>query len=148
MTEEQEKREPRAITPEELKWIFMQHMAGLVDYWANADKISGEPMTTQYRLEGLMGSVLSVIDGCAIGLPAFELEVALRPIVDESDKDFAKEENYDWYPDDKPDIAGGLHEVLSQYLKGHVPRPEGFFSFADFIGEQAKAMAALHRRPE
>lgn len=106
----------KELTPDEVRKRFLEHVAGMVAYWAGEDTSN---IPTHYscrqRLEGLVHSILAAIDGCAINLPGF----ALVPLPHSSDKQFHQDEGEDWFPEsDEPenDIGGSLHEVWGQIV--------------------------------
>ena len=77
----------RAITAEELTAQFLEHIHILVDHWAITDRED-----IHAKLAGLAFSILAMLDGESLELPAFD--IVARP--HESDKDYfiKKGENY------------------------------------------------------
>lgn len=96
-------KQATAYTKEEIREHFLNHIHNLVDYWLKESRIPD----TKKKLEGLAFSILTAIDGCAVGLPAFLLIPSPHP----DDKKYHKARGEKWYPDDV-DIAGCLHELL------------------------------------
>ena len=68
--------EPRAQTAAELRDRFMDTVRANVDYWASAQV---QRDTVQERLSGLAHSLLCMIDGSNMGLPAFDLAASPHP---------------------------------------------------------------------
>jgi hypothetical protein len=95
--------DPREMTPEECRAIFLAHVRLLVEVWASETRAK----TDYDKLEGLAHSILAAIDGCAMGLPAFELVPSPHP----DDKQWHADQGEDWWPTDI-DIAGDLHSEL------------------------------------
>lgn len=102
----------RELTKDEVRERFLDYLAELSQYWNNV-----EDRTQQERLDGLVFSILSTLDGCSAELPGF----LVAPLPHEDDKEFRRAHYDDWYPENHQieeqvncDIAGGLHE---QYHK-------------------------------
>lgn len=95
----------RELREEEVQELFLNHVRALVKYWGE-----GLDEKAQDKLSGLAFSILTAIDGCAGDLPGF----ILAPLCSESDIEFYKESNMDYYPISPKnincDIAGTLHE--------------------------------------
>jgi hypothetical protein len=99
----------RAITEEETKVMFLNHLKHLVDYWEREGKRKRDALT------GLAHSILSTIDGCSMALPGF----TLSPCPHENDRRHAIDNGYDWHESNQ-DIAGGLHELWPKCLRGEL----------------------------
>lgn len=79
-------KEPRAYTVEEMRTKFVDHIRSLVVYWAKTDlkapefaallKEKGEVL---YRMEGLVHSILTTLDGCSGMMPSFDLLPSPHP---------------------------------------------------------------------
>ena len=80
--------EPRASTECEVRAEFLSHVHLLANYWATLPYKSA-----QERCDGLAFSILSMIDGCNAGLPAFE--ISLSPHQD--DKEYHRQEGENGY---------------------------------------------------
>jgi len=123
--------ESKEITRDEARYLLLTHLASLVDYWENESRAT----ESKKKLEGLLFSVLSALDGCSCGLPGF----MLIPSLHESDKEYAIENHYDYYPhlDKLPegtyDIGGSLHEQIHKYLDGSVERPKNLRTFNEYV---------------
>ena len=103
----------RAYTEDEVREQVLNHFCDLISYW-NGEADSNVPahMPTRYRMEGLVHSILTTLDGCT-QLPAFHISVQTH----ESDKSFYQERGENWYEEgliisDKP-----LHEFWHEALK-------------------------------
>ena len=64
----------RAITAKELTTQFLEHIHLLVDYWDTVERES-----THAKMEGLAFSILSMLDGCSLELPAFDIVARPHP---------------------------------------------------------------------
>ncbi len=100
---------PKEMTEDEVRKKFLRYCWSMVEYW---DKESRRE-TTSEKLQGLMHSILSTLDGCATALPGFILAPAPHP----DDKEYCEQSGEDWYPQNnenqvKCDIAGCLHELF------------------------------------
>lgn len=81
---------PRAFTKEEAREIFVDHMKGIISYWAEV------PNQTDYeRCEGVMHSVLTTFDGNSLPLPA--LDIVVRP--HQEDKPYAIDHGMNYFED-------------------------------------------------
>ncbi len=103
------KKEPRAWTKEEVQEKFLNHLRAIAKYWANE-----ACQTAQERCDGVAFSILSLIDGSILGLPAIDL--ALCP--HESDEAFCRSNGENWFEDGmiiNDDVA--LHEMWHQKKK-------------------------------
>ena len=94
---------PRVMTVDEVRAVFLDHVAGIVDYWENESRAG----SVRDRLEGVAFSILVALDGEAAMLPGF----TVTPSPHESDEAFHRKEGTNWFPNDV-DIADGLHEHL------------------------------------
>lgn len=101
----------RAITPEEARTEFLEHMCAMVRYWYLEERSP----TALGKLSGLMHSFLVSLDGCAAGLPAF----CMAPCPHPEDKQFHIDEGSNYYADhdDEGTIGGGLHEEMYTVMR-------------------------------
>lgn len=97
--------EPRALTVDEVRTAFLEHVRSMVDYWETVESADGQ--TLRSRLEGLAFSILVALDGSALALPAFKVSPMPHP----DDAAFNRAQGENWYPTDV-DIAGSLHELI------------------------------------
>lgn len=97
---------PREYTKDEVKEKLIKHLCGVLEYWYNEI----ETNDTRDKMEGLLFSILSTLDGSSMDIPGFKL----IPSIDPTDKDFHIKMGENWY-NDKDDIGGYLHELLSRY---------------------------------
>lgn len=98
--------EPTAYTAEEARKTFLDILRAKARYWATIPVEDEDDRL--YRCEGLIHSILSIIDGVS-DFPAFDL--VLRPHPD--DKAFHIDEGDRWY-EDGTTINGDvyLHELF------------------------------------
>lgn len=121
----------KEITRDEARYLLLKHLASLVNYWDNESRAT----TSKEKLEGLLFSTLVALDGGACGLPGY----MLIPSTHDSDKEYATEKGYDYYPhcDNLPegtyDVGGALHEQIGEYLDGKVERPKNLRDFSDYM---------------
>jgi len=78
----------REKTTEESRKEFLSHVASLVDYW---DKVESDK---KKAMEGVVFSIMSVLDGCSMALPGF----IVAPCTNEEDKDYYKGKGENYYP--------------------------------------------------
>jgi hypothetical protein len=95
----------REMTAEECRAIFLEQIAAMVGYCLAESRAA----TTREKLNGLVFSILVMIDGGSI-LPAFDL----IPRSSEGDREFFKGEGQNWWPEGC-NISGGLHELWHQF---------------------------------
>lgn len=128
-------KQAKEITPEEARYLFMKHIADMVNYWDKESRAG----TNRERLEGLAFSILVTIDGGSSGLPGYTLSPLSRS---DDDIRYAKENGFDYYPKEPMDIAEGaaLHEEFHEYTRGEISRPENLYDFGAFLAEDAKQM--------
>lgn len=88
--------EPREKTLAEVREEFLAHVRRMAKYWASQPN-----STAQERCDGLAFSILTAIDGCSAGLPAFSLVPHPHP----SDKEYHQSQGENWYPSE-----GGIEE--------------------------------------
>lgn len=79
---------PRAKTKDEVVSEFIETCKGIAKHWATT-----KTKTEFDRCNGVVFSMLALIDGCNVSLPAMNL--SLQP--HESDKAFFEEEGENWY---------------------------------------------------
>ncbi len=101
----------RQYTKEEVREKFIRQVNAMCAYWSEL-----EGYDKKSAVEGVAFSILNILDGGSLGLPAF----IVAPLPAEEDKDYSKEHNENWFPqnhksDIKCDIAGGLHELMGKY---------------------------------
>ena len=107
-TEQQEPpmRAPRPYTAEEVRDMLLEHSVALARYWADQPN-----MTAYQRCEGVVFSMLAMLDGGSAGLPGF----VLIPQPHESDKEFHISEGENWF--EAVEISFALHEHLGRFTK-------------------------------
>lgn len=93
-------------TTDEVREKVLNHIRGMVKYWAGIEKDNVEE-----QLDGLAFSILTMLDGCSMDLPGF----IVAPYPHESDKEYAIDCGKKYYPQNldipvKGDIAGSLHD--------------------------------------
>ena len=109
----------KEYTSDEVREWFLRTVSSIVRYWASVDlKDSEFENEMLYRCEGVAFSILSSLDSCNAGLPAF----IVAPIPHEADKLYHIDIGEDYYPENHNlhlncDIAGALHELLGKYQR-------------------------------
>lgn len=96
--------ESRAYTDEEVRDQILRHIKALVGYWANENSVQ-DP---KEKLDGLAFSILSMLDGCSLHLPAFNLVPDPHP----DDKEYHQENGDNWYESNP--LSFHLHEYYSR----------------------------------
>lgn len=102
----------REFTTDEVRNQFLDHVRGLIEYWSTVD-LDQQSDTVEYRVGGVVHSLLATLDGCSMVLPGF----IVAPCPHEDDKQYNIDEGENWYPENHQssvcaDISGGLHELL------------------------------------
>ena len=78
----------RAKTKKEAQQEFLNHVHDVSDYWASLpDKIPQE------RCDGVAFSILVMLDGESMGLPAMDISLSPHP----SNKEFLKSQGENWF---------------------------------------------------
>lgn len=105
-----------AYTVEEVRSKLINYLAGTARYWATTDlsrpefaKGIAETGEVLYRLEGLVFSILVMLDGGTLALPAFDLYPAPHP----DDRAYHEKNGERWYD---PNVAVNgcqLHDLWS-----------------------------------
>lgn len=86
MTTNDKSLEP--YTPEEVRQQLYSAMRGLCQYWAGVPGCS-----VQEQMEGLCFSILNIIDGGSLLLPAMDIHLSPH----ESDPEYYREQGERWY---------------------------------------------------
>lgn len=86
--------EPRAYTAEEERKRFLDHICGMISYW-NSEGNSNVPKEydSRQRMEGLVHSILVMLDGGSGDMPAFDISPSPHP----DDKEYLKKNGENWY---------------------------------------------------
>lgn len=105
--------ESRALTPEEMRKIFLDKIRSTLWYWKTTDISRPEFQTElrtkgeiQYRMEGLVHSILVMLDG-GTELPAFDITPSPHP----GDEQFYRDEGSNWWPNNTIMNECQLHEL-------------------------------------
>ena len=99
----------RAYTEEEIIEMLMSKIYHSCQYWANETL-----ETTEIdRLEGLVHTILSTLDGSSLELPSFDLIACPH----KEDKEWYKENGENWF--NKTRIHTSLHDEYYAYKKKH-----------------------------
>ncbi len=97
---------PRQYTEDEIRGKFLRQCWDYIDYW---EKQPGK--TKREAMEGLVFSLLVILDGGTMNLPGF----VVAPNPHETDKAYLRDRGENWYPTAPKggvDIAGCLHELF------------------------------------
>lgn len=97
----------RAYTKEESVDFIMNHIATLAQYWASLDKTKLE------IVNGVVFSILAMLDGASVELPAVNL--SFDPHCD--DKDYHIERDENWFDTNVINDDVQLHEIWMKYQK-------------------------------
>jgi len=79
---------PRAKTKQEARKEFLDHIHSSSEYWANLPDL-----TPQERCDGIAFSILVMLDGGNMDLPAMNVSLCPHP----DDKEFLKSEGENWF---------------------------------------------------
>ena len=107
-------KEVRPYTKEEAQKAVLRNIANTTKYWLKESRAK----TTEAKLTGLAFSILAMIDGSAIGLPA--MDIVLRPHI--SDEDFHRSRGEKWWQDgmainDEVHLHDMWHEIYEEVKK-------------------------------
>jgi len=87
--------EPRAFTAEEMRAKFLNHIIAMIGYWnSEGGSNVAKDMPTRERMEGLVHSILVMIDGGSGGMCAFDISCSPHP----SDEEYHKIRQENWVP--------------------------------------------------
>lgn len=103
----------RPYTAEEVRARLISHVRHLAEYWATTDltrpefKITTPEQDRLFRCEGVVHSMLVMLDGGTLDLPAFDLVPSPNP----EDKQYCIDNDENWY---EPVVINDcqLHELL------------------------------------
>jgi len=104
--------EPRELTGDEVRDIFLDRVWEMVDYWNEESRVTNP----RDKLSGLAFSILAMLDGSNIGIPAFRICPDPHP----DDKEYRREQGENWFPDNADVELKGeittlpLHEFFHQ----------------------------------
>lgn len=104
---------PHELTRDEIREEFLNMCRNAIRYWSTVDvDPPKEYSEVEWRVSGVVHSVLAAIDGCSLAVPSFSLVPDPHP----DDKKYAIQNDLDWYPQNhvehQVNISGGLHELL------------------------------------
>lgn len=98
---------PRAYTADEVRDMLLQHSVDLARYWATTPGVN----TVEERCEGVVFSMLVMLDGGTGDLPGF----TLTPTPHEDDKAYCISQGENWF---EPVVINDvLHEHLHRFVK-------------------------------
>ncbi len=104
------RKKSRELTTEEIRREFIAQVHHTINYWSEL-----EDKEENDKLEGLAFSILSMLDGCRVGIPQFIVAPNPHP----EDKKYCKRGGKNFYPTNnkriKGDISGSLHELFYEY---------------------------------
>lgn len=113
------KTESRALTPAEMRERFLSQIRAVMEYWLTTDLSRPELEAelerkgeVRYRLEGLVFSILVIVDGGTGGMPAVNLVAAPHP----EDEDFHRSQGTNWWPAGTVLNDCQLHELWDKLL--------------------------------
>lgn len=108
---------PRAYTVDEMRQKVLHQLDVITRHWATTDLTRPEFRAsvaakgeTLYRLEGLVFSMLVMLDGGTLDIPAIDLV----PSPATGDAEFLREEGENWWPSDTVINDCQLHELWSR----------------------------------
>lgn len=80
---------PRPFTAEEVRAKLLDQVRSCVAYWESDSRTP----SVREKLDGLAFSILNIIDGTSVGLPAFDLRLSPHP----DDQKYHEEMGENWY---------------------------------------------------
>lgn len=87
---------PREYTAEEVRKMFLEYICHMIAYWnSEGNSNVAKNSSSRERLEGLVHSILVMIDGGTGGLPAFDIIPSSHPDA----KEFHISQGENWFPD-------------------------------------------------
>ena len=95
---------PREYTVDECQEMFVKHLIGVADYWANEDRTE----SAKDKCRGVVFSMLVLLDGGNGMMPAFDV----MPNPHHTDEEFHKERGENWWPDAVIINDCQLHEMM------------------------------------
>lgn len=106
--------EPRAYTPDELRDQLLEQAVGMARYWARlpeTNRATGAKMTVQDRCEGVVFSILAMLDGSS-ALPGVDLVFQPHP----DDKEYLRGNGENWV-EPGTTVSDMLHEHMHRFTK-------------------------------
>ena len=70
-----ESKSPISWTQEELTERFIQQLREIAEYWATEERVASR----KDACDGVVFTILSMLDGCSVGMPAFSISVQPHP---------------------------------------------------------------------
>lgn len=123
-------KNPHEYTQGEMLVKFLTHLKVMRDYWATTP-LDPERSDVKARMDGLCFSFLSMLDGCSMDLPSFEVLPTPHP----SDEEYLRDDGCDWWPNQSEkleksglkSISGGyaMHELWHAFNRGEVSLVDG-----------------------
>jgi len=100
--------EPRAYTEEEARQLFLEQVYEIKEFWENESR---QPKLKD-KMEGCVFSILALIDGSNIGIPAMTLAMNPHP----EDKAYHQEQGENWFEEGQ-EITGNveLHDEWQKF---------------------------------
>jgi hypothetical protein len=83
--------EPRAYTEEEARQLFLEQVYEIMEFWVKESRKSD----LKDKMEGCIFSILALIDGSNIGIPAMTLAMNPHP----EDKSYHQGQGENWFED-------------------------------------------------
>ena len=115
--------EPRELNAEECIKNLLWHFKNLVQYWAHHP----DPRSVEDRMDGLVFSILSTLDGASLDTPSWLLGLKasgansnipswfLAPDPHEDDREYCIDVGENWWPENAVELkgcyTGQLHEL-------------------------------------
>lgn len=97
---------PRVMTEDECRAALLRQIAVYVSYW-HKDTVETD---TLRKLNGLVFSILVILDGEASDIPGF----TVAPAPHEDDEEYHRMNDENWWPT-STNLAGGLHEIWHKF---------------------------------
>ncbi len=91
--------EPRAYTEEEARAMFLEQVYAIKEFWENESR----DKSLKGKMEGCVFSILALIDGSNVSIPAMTLAMNSHP----EDKLYHQEQGENWF-EDGTEITGNV----------------------------------------
>lgn len=102
-----------AFTAEEMRTRFLGHIIHMIGYWNGEGSSNVDPnRTSRDKMEGLVHSILVMIDGGSGDMPAFDISCAPHP----DDEAYHKKNGERWVPAGKVINDCQLHDEYNNIL--------------------------------
>jgi len=125
----------RQYTQEEMREMFLEHLVVIAKYWIR----EARAVTAEDKVAGAIFSVLSMLDGCSIGAPAFVIYPAPHP----EDQAYHQEEGENWWQPE-PTVPEGVKDIHGDHML-HEMWHKAFKGLSDLFNQHVSAVEELKK---